>query len=146
MRLRGSHTRGPNHAHLVTSRTLLGVILASSSAVRGTIFDDPDELQTAEVALGNEPDELDGGRALVLGLKRDDYPVNRGRMSRGDQEWNFRRWHIVVRRSLVHNERSESVPHENRILSVDPPKREVRTSRGFAWASYGEQVLRSHVI
>ena len=33
------------------------------------MVDDPDELDTAEIALEDEPDKLGKGRALVLGLK-----------------------------------------------------------------------------
>ena len=51
----------------------------------------------------------------------------------------------IMRWSLVGNERSESVPYESRILSADPPKRKVRTRQGFAWALYGEQVLRTQI-
>ena len=47
----------------------LGVIFAFSFAVRGTVVDDPDELDTAEIALEDEPDKLGKGRTLVLGLK-----------------------------------------------------------------------------
>ena len=47
----------------------LGMIFAFSFVVRGTVVDDPDELNTTEIALGDEPDELGKGRALVLGLK-----------------------------------------------------------------------------
>ena len=47
----------------------LGVILAFSFAVRGTVVDDPDELDTAEIALEDEPDKLGQDRALVLGLR-----------------------------------------------------------------------------
>ena len=38
----------------------------------GAGFDDPDELDAIEIALEDEPDELDEDSALVLGLKGHD--------------------------------------------------------------------------
>jgi hypothetical protein len=45
----------------------------------GTAVDDPDESDAMEIALEDEPDELDEDSALALGLKGDCFPVNRGR-------------------------------------------------------------------
>ena len=47
----------------------LGAIFAFSFVVRGTVVDDPDELDTTEIALEDEPDKLGKGRALALQLK-----------------------------------------------------------------------------
>ena len=52
--------------------TLLNMIFASFFVMGGATFDDPDELDAIEIALEDEPDELDEDSALVLGLKGHD--------------------------------------------------------------------------
>lgn len=64
---------------MASSATLLKMIFASSFVMAGTAVDDPDELDATEMALEDEPDELDDDMALVFGLKGDDSPVDRGR-------------------------------------------------------------------
>ena len=54
------------------SATLLNMIFASFFVMGGATFDDPDELDAIEIALEDEPDELDEDSALVLGLKGHD--------------------------------------------------------------------------
>ena len=48
------------------------MIFASFFVMGGATFDDPDELDAIEIALEDEPDELDEDSALVLGLKGHD--------------------------------------------------------------------------
>ena len=53
------------------------MIFTSSFVMGGAAVDDPDELDAIEIALEDEPDELDEDSALVFGLKGDDCPVDR---------------------------------------------------------------------
>jgi len=57
---------------------LLKMIFASFFVMGGAAFDDPDEFDAIEIALEDEPDEPDEDSALVLGLKGDGCPVDRG--------------------------------------------------------------------
>ena len=51
---------------------MLNMIFASFFVMGGAGFDDPDELDAIEIALEDEPDELDEDSALALGLKGHD--------------------------------------------------------------------------
>ena len=57
---------------------MLKMIFASFFVMGGAAFDDPDEFDAIEIALEDEPDEPDEDSALVLGLKGDGCPVDRG--------------------------------------------------------------------
>ena len=58
---------------------MLKMIFTSFFVMGGAAFDDPDEFDAMEMALEDEPDEPDEDSALVLGLKGDGCPVNRGK-------------------------------------------------------------------
>ena len=109
------------------------MIFTSSFVIGGTAVEEPDEFDAIEIALEDEPDELDEDRALVLGLKGDDCPVRIMSMS----EVGFSRAGEIIVRRFTHLKREERgylglKPNRKRRLSR---KRGVQVERGFVLTS-----------
>ena len=110
--------------------------LGVSFVVRGTVVDDPDEVDTAEIALEGESDKLGKGRALVLGLKgmialwvEDECREHTGsRVSTGGRDgYSFKGRGVTISLAKARSE-------------AQTPSRRVLADRGFALAGLRTQV------
>ena len=86
----------------------------------GVAVGDPDELDAIEIALDDDPDELDEDSTLVFGLKGDDCPLNRERRGREHVGSGlFMAGEIVIKRFTHPKQRECECPS----LEPDPKRR-----------------------